>query len=57
ERKEGDIQCSCENTYACVNDTCWGRICFYSKHHERVVRACLTTSEQCHVPNVPGLYS
>ncbi|XP_073678710.1 serine/threonine-protein kinase receptor R3 [Garra rufa] len=57
EGKEGDVQCSCENTYACVNNTCWGNICFYTSVHERVVRGCLSTSEQCHVPNVPGVYS
>lgn len=57
EGKEGILQCSCENTYACVNNTCWGRICFYSSVHERVVRGCFPTSEQCHVPDLPGLYT
>ncbi len=40
EGEKGILQCSCENTYACVNNTCWGRICFYSSVHERVVRGC-----------------
>ncbi|XP_016333796.1 activin receptor type-1-like isoform X1 [Sinocyclocheilus anshuiensis] len=57
EGEEGVLQCSCENTYACVNNTCWGPICFYSSVHERVVRGCFPTNEQCHVPDVPGLYA
>uniref|UniRef100_A0A8C2E8B3 receptor protein serine/threonine kinase n=1 Tax=Cyprinus carpio TaxID=7962 RepID=A0A8C2E8B3_CYPCA len=58
EGKEGALQCRCENTYAtCVNNTCWGRICFYSSVHERVAWGCLSTSEQCYVPDIPGVYA
>ncbi|XP_050952360.1 serine/threonine-protein kinase receptor R3 isoform X1 [Labeo rohita] len=53
----GDIQCSCENPYGCENNTCWGRICFYSSIHGRVSRGCFSTGEQCYVPDVPGVYT
>ncbi|XP_039507767.1 serine/threonine-protein kinase receptor R3 [Pimephales promelas] len=55
--KEDVLQCACENTYSCENNTCWGRICFYTSVHERVVRGCFPTKEQCHVPAVPQLYT
>lgn len=55
--KEDVLQCACENTYSCENNTCWGKICFYSSVHERIVRGCFPNIEQCHVPDVPGLYS
>ncbi|XP_067226892.1 serine/threonine-protein kinase receptor R3 [Chanodichthys erythropterus] len=55
--EEGTLQCACENSLSCENNSCWGKICLYTSVHERVVRSCLPSVAQCHVPNVPGLYS
>ncbi|XP_021325399.1 serine/threonine-protein kinase receptor R3 isoform X3 [Danio rerio] len=54
---ESSLQCSCENTNLCENNSCWGRICFYTSVHERVVRGCFQTAEQCYVPAIPGVYT
>ncbi|KAK7129012.1 hypothetical protein R3I94_017286 [Phoxinus phoxinus] len=55
--KEDALQCACENTYSCVDNTCRGQICFYSSVHERIVRGCFPNSVQCHVPAVAGLFT
>ncbi|XP_042569210.1 activin receptor type-1-like [Cyprinus carpio] len=55
--EEEILQCSCENTDDCLNNTCQGRICLYSYNHGRVVRGCFHSSEQCYVPSVPEVYT
>ncbi|XP_048034113.1 serine/threonine-protein kinase receptor R3 [Megalobrama amblycephala] len=57
DEAEEPLQCACENSPYCEKNSCWGRICLYTSVHERVVRGCLPSAEQCHVPNVPGVYS
>ncbi|XP_051735641.1 serine/threonine-protein kinase receptor R3 isoform X2 [Ctenopharyngodon idella] len=54
--KEDNLQCACESQN-CENDSCWGRICIYSSVDERVVRGCLSSIEQCYVPNIPTVYT
>lgn len=50
------LQCACENVNDCVNNTCSGNYCYHTLHHEVEKKGCFQTFEQCHVPDVPGLY-
>ncbi|KAA0707176.1 Activin receptor type-1 [Triplophysa tibetana] len=50
------LQCACENVYDCVNNTCWGNYCYHTLYNEVERRGCFQTFEQCHVPDISGLY-
>lgn len=50
------LQCACENVYDCVNNTCWGNYCYHTLNNEVEKRGCFQTFEQCHVPDISGLY-
>ncbi|XP_061114812.1 serine/threonine-protein kinase receptor R3 isoform X1 [Conger conger] len=53
------VLCSCENSPLCINNTCWGDVCYFTMVRGDLQRGCFMTDhkEQCYTSGIPDVFT